>query len=687
MQTQITASPEFKRTVTYAILSIVFFIVMYLTLIAGAFLLVGLCCYVALHLLMLHAGFITLMVGIGLVGMSILILIFLFKFTFAKHTTDRTHLIEITEEQEPVLFAMIREIVEDVKTDFPKRVYLSADVNAAVFYDSSFWSMFFPIKKNLQIGIGLVNSVSVVEFKAILAHEFGHFSQRSMKVGTYVSNVNQIIFNLLNDNESYNTFVTYWANLSAYFSFFVMIAVKIIGQIQWVLKQLYEVVNLNYLKLSREMEFDADEVAAQVAGSKALETSLMRINLADFSYNAVMNHYYLKLDQNMKTENIYPQQKYVMNIVGKENNLIFEHDLPQITIDYMNRHSKSKLDISAQWNSHPSTEDRVARLEQLNIPVKKDDTAAASVLFHNITETEQQLTKKLFALLPYTTEPESISFEKFTTDYTKEFQENSFGKIFNTYYDYINPHIVNIDVLSSVADLSADKLHQLYSNHAVELAYRKALLENDIAVLKQVANRELKIKWFQYDGIKYFYRKAEIFVVQLEVEVETIKKEIEKNDAEIYSYFYSFAIKQGAEDKYKALYKTFFETAAAFDKKAPAYTDLIKETGFIYEQLPFKEIEVNLLTVYRLEKVFKKEVEDILSNPLFAKELTDEMKETFTKYLSEDREYFRTIEYDQAALEIFFTSLNHYQQLLSKTIFGRKKDLLDYKKALIENEI
>ena len=49
------------------------------------------------------------------------------------------------------LFSLIEEIVVKVNTDFPKKIYLSTEVNAAVFYDSSFWSMFFPIKKNLLI--------------------------------------------------------------------------------------------------------------------------------------------------------------------------------------------------------------------------------------------------------------------------------------------------------------------------------------------------------------------------------------------------------------------------------------------------------------------------------------------------------------------------------------------------------
>ena len=45
------------------------------------------------------------------------------------------------------------------------------------------------------------------EFKAILAHEFGHFSQRSMKVGSYVYYVNQVIFNMLYDNDSFDKMI------------------------------------------------------------------------------------------------------------------------------------------------------------------------------------------------------------------------------------------------------------------------------------------------------------------------------------------------------------------------------------------------------------------------------------------------------------------------------------------------
>src|SRR5690606_23214694 len=127
--------------------------------------------------------FLTAIACIGLFASGLTVLFFLIKFIFASTKVDTDHLSEITEHDEPELFLLIHQIVSEVDTSFPKKVFLSHDVNASVFYDSSFWSMFLPIRKNLQIGVGLINAVTQQELKAILAHEFGHFSQKSMKVG------------------------------------------------------------------------------------------------------------------------------------------------------------------------------------------------------------------------------------------------------------------------------------------------------------------------------------------------------------------------------------------------------------------------------------------------------------------------------------------------------------------------
>ena len=79
----------------------------------------------------------------------------------------------------------------------PYRVFVNHEVNACVFFNQSFWSLIIPARKNLLIGLGLVNRLNLTEFKAVLAHEFGHFSQNSMRLGTYVYTANTTIGKLV----------------------------------------------------------------------------------------------------------------------------------------------------------------------------------------------------------------------------------------------------------------------------------------------------------------------------------------------------------------------------------------------------------------------------------------------------------------------------------------------------------
>src|SRR6185436_3911422 len=99
---------------------------------------------------------------------------------------------ELTPLEEPELFAYLYRLADAAGAPRPHRVLVSARVNAAVFYDLSFWNLLWPAKKNLEIGLGLVNTLNLSETTAVLAHEFGHFAQRSMAVGRWVYTAQQV---------------------------------------------------------------------------------------------------------------------------------------------------------------------------------------------------------------------------------------------------------------------------------------------------------------------------------------------------------------------------------------------------------------------------------------------------------------------------------------------------------------
>src|SRR3954454_23198792 len=115
--------------------------------------------------------------------------------------------IEVTAEEQPRLFAFINKLADEAGAPRAHRVFLSPRVNAAVFYDLNFLNLLFPSRKNLEIGLGLVNAVSLGELKAVLAHEFGHFAQRSMAVGRWVYIAQQIAGHIISGRDALHGFL------------------------------------------------------------------------------------------------------------------------------------------------------------------------------------------------------------------------------------------------------------------------------------------------------------------------------------------------------------------------------------------------------------------------------------------------------------------------------------------------
>jgi len=680
---EIHLTTEFKTQSTMAILSIVFFVFTYLLILLLSVGLTALCIAICVYVVALKPMFITIVLGVGLSSMGILVLVFLVKFIFKSHKVDRSHFYEVYRADEPELFNLIDEIVQRVGTSYPKRVYLSAEVNASVFYDSNFWSMFFPVKKNLHIGLGLVNAITREELKAILSHEFGHFSQRTMKVGSYVYNVNQVIFNLLFDNEAYDNLVQKWASGSDYFLIFVNLAVKINQAIQWVLRKMYEVVNKSYMGLSREMEFHADEIAASVTGYEPLKSSLLRMSLVDNSYSNVLNFYSSRISENIKSENLFKNQTAVIKFLADINKLPVKNSLPDITLEEQSKFDKSKLVIKDQWASHPTIKERIERLEKTNFLSQKITDTHANNVFRNIEETQKRITSKLFESVSYEGETKLISFEDFKNEFKNEILSNSFSTIYNGYYDNKNP--ISFDLSQGQTTMNINTVQELFSDENVDLVYSAIALKNDLETITNISNKSLSIKTFDYDGIRYKRKQAKELIEKLKLELEATNEQIKKHDSNIYSFFRRLEQEQNKPNELERIYSEFFAFDIAFDAKYDLYLNLLRDLQFVSVTTPIEQISDNLSKIKQTEKNLKKEIEFILSDKLYESEITVEIKENLNLYTSKTWWYFDGTKYDNENLNLFYTALHNYAYLLSKGYLKMKKNLLTYQEELFRS--
>ncbi|MDR6547203.1 Zn-dependent protease with chaperone function [Chryseobacterium rhizosphaerae] len=673
----IQVSEDFKKKSKSAILAISIFVIVYILMFLFTIILAVACIGGGILLIITKPMFLTLMLGIGAAGTGVCVFFFIIKFLFKKHINDRSYLTEITKTQEPQLFKMIDEIVKEAETDFPKKVYLSYDVNASVFYDSSFWSMFLPIKKNLTIGVGLINTSTKQELKAVLSHEFGHFSQRSMKVGSYVYNVNQIIFNLVNDDQSYRNSIESWASMSGYFSIFAAISLFITNKIQWVLSKMYSFVNIRHMALSREMEFHADEVAAHIAGSVSLEESLLRIELASNSYNNVISFYDAKVSKNQASKNIYKEQSFVMNFLATQNELEMKHDLPNVKLSESGLFNKSKLMIENQWASHPSHEERIARLRTLNI-IKDTDNEHAKNLFQDFEKTEEKLTAKLFSKVKYQKGKTELELDVFKTEFEEQYNRDSFDKIFNSYYDNKNPDFT-IQENHIVKDLLFD---ELFSKEKVELVYTLIALENDKKTIEAIASKELVLKTFDYDGKKYTAKEAKNLIPEINHSISEIQKQIQQNDSDIYHYFLSSTDDSGKKTEFINAYQLLSAYDASYEEKLKVYTDIAHATAFMSTKTMPEQIKRNFLNLKPLEDTLKNEIRPYLENTSISFYLEEQDVKDLNYYIENHLIYFNNDHYIDTHLQLLMRAINVYPYLLNRKYFLLKKDLLNTMKDL-----
>ncbi|MDO1449051.1 M48 family metallopeptidase [Rhodocytophaga aerolata] len=565
---------EYIRQVTKVFCSVVLFMLIYMALlaIAGGMLYYGI--QGAFYIITAKFSFITLAAGAGMVGLAVMFAWFMVKFIFKTRKNENPQRIQIFENEHPQLFAFIRKLATETGTPFPKKIFISPEVNACVFYNSSFLSLFLPVPKNLEIGLGLVNSVNMSEFKAVIAHEFGHFSQKSMKLGSYIYTVNHMLYNLVYEYDSWDHTLEKWANIGGIFGFFAIVTFKMISVVRFILGKAYNFINLFYMSLSRAMEYHADLVAVSVAGSIPMKHALRRIELSAVAYDYSMNYLQTQAEKGRYSSNIYLNHQAAISHLCHTHELSKSGHLPVIEdTDVPNNASKSRLRIKDQWASHPSMEER-----ELNI-LKHPATVVIHAgspwkLFENPAQVQEAMTRHLYQLLLPDTKDLQLENAEIVQQHIN--QEIEAGKLDSRYNGYYNGRTIEyFDVPQTIADIFNSqgyftKEADLFSDAVVQKIEQLHTNTHDRQTLQQIISGQVDAKFFEFDAIKYRRKEAGQLRTRLDTEIAEQQKWLCNQDKQVFGYYYRLAMAQGNTHSipYAASFTDYFALQAEEKKFA-----------------------------------------------------------------------------------------------------------------------
>lgn len=168
---------------------------------------------------------------------------------------------ELTDVAHPRLFDLIRDVARNTEQAEPREVYLLSDVNAWVTQRGGVMGV--GSRRVMGIGLPLLQSLSVAELRAVLAHEFGHYWGGDVAIGPWIYKTRAAIG-------------------------------RAIAQLEGNLLQgLFNGYGRLFMKLttaiSRRQEYVADQLAARVAGASVMQRALKQVTALAPAHQAYLN--------------------------------------------------------------------------------------------------------------------------------------------------------------------------------------------------------------------------------------------------------------------------------------------------------------------------------------------------------------------------------------------------------------
>jgi Zn-dependent protease with chaperone function len=457
---------------------------------------------------------------------SAFLAVFMWKalvFVKHRHAIDD---VEVTASEQPRLFAFINRLADEAGAPRAHRVFLSPRVNAAVFYDLSVLNLLFPSRKNLEIGLALVNAISLGELKAVLAHEFGHFGQRSMAVGRWVYIAQQIAGHIIAKRDALDSFLRGLSRVDLRIAWVGWLLSLVVWSIRSLTETVFRVVVIAHRALGREMELQADLVAVSLTGSDALIHALYKLNVADEAWERSLAFADAEVREKRSVTDLFAVQK---RITEKLRQVLDDPGYGEVAAPPRDKPQDHRLFQTSlaqpprMWSTHPANFEREQNAKRRYVAAAIDDRSAWD-LFDEVADLKKQMTAHIFRAVQEAADvPLEQSLARLDEQFGRAFYDRSYRGA------YLGRSLTRH--AREMTDLYGPQLSSEHIAAELDAIYPQALSQ-DLAKLKALEEEKATLQGLQEGFLKASggvirHRGKDLKRAQLQPALDDVQRELD----------------------------------------------------------------------------------------------------------------------------------------------------------------
>ncbi len=326
-----------------------------------------------------RTGTFGLMLYVGLLLIGVVLVFFLIKPFFARRVAVMKP-VTLDPAREPVLFEFVRKICQLVGAPEPARIDVDGQVNASARLRGGVFSR----ELVLTIGLPLAAGLDTRQFAGVLAHEFGHFAQGAgMRLTYLIRQINLWFARVVHERDKWDRELEGGARGTDYRLMLVLQAARgcvwLTRRVLWGLMHVGHAISCFML---RQMEFDADQYEAKVAGSAAFASTVERLQI-----------------MNAAVQLAYDDVRHTWASGRLPKNLLhlIEHQAGALLAEVHQKISLADANEKTRWfETHPCNADRIRAVQAQDEPGVFHLSQPATRLFSDFAELGTIVTEHLY---------------------------------------------------------------------------------------------------------------------------------------------------------------------------------------------------------------------------------------------------------------------------------------------------